>query len=150
MLVKDLFPNTRVEVIAMSAGSALGAVLAAAVGGFDQALTMLTVLVIVDYFSGIAAAFKTGQANSKVGFVGIIRKIVIYVMVAFAYVLDGAMQINILRSMVIFAYAANEGLSIIENADRLGYGKYIPVFFRNKVQQLRMEKISKEHEERRD
>lgn len=143
MLVKELFPSTRLELLAMSAGSAVGAFIAAAVGGFDQALMMLTVLVMLDYFTGIAAAFKTGIASSHRGFIGVGRKVTIYIVVAFAFVLDGAMQINILRSMVIFAYAANEGLSIIENIDRLGYGQYIPPFFRDKIEQLKSEKTKR-------
>ena len=44
--------------------------------------------------------------------------------------------------MVIFAYLGNEGLSIIENLDRMGYGEYIPALIREKLAQLRSEKES--------
>ena len=44
--------------------------------------------------------------------------------------------------MVIFAYLGNEGLSIIENLDRMGYSEYIPLFIRDKLIQLRKEKKS--------
>ena len=46
------------------------------------------------------------------------------------------------RSMVIFAYLGNEGLSIVENLDRMGYSEYIPAFIRDKLVQLRSEKES--------
>lgn len=44
--------------------------------------------------------------------------------------------------MVIFAYLGNEGLSIVENLDRMGYGAYIPGILREKLAQLRQEKES--------
>ena len=138
--IKSFLPTTRVEAVVMGIGSSVGAIIATLVGGWDNAIQMLTVLVILDYITGLWAAFKNGEASSKRGFDGVLRKIAIYIVVAFGFILDGAMQINILRSMVIFAYAANEGISILENVDKLGYGKYIPPYLRDKIEELKREK----------
>lgn len=126
----------------MYIGSAIGAFISLAVGGFDQALLMLVVLVIIDYFSGLGASLKAGKANSKRGFIGLGRKFAIFAVVALSNVVDGAMQTNhLIRSMVIFGYAANEAISIIENLDVLGYGHLIPDFLRNKLERLKEEKL---------
>jgi toxin secretion/phage lysis holin len=122
-------------------GSLLGAGVTVAVGGFDKALNMLATLIALDYLTGLTAAVKTKTQSSKVGFKGLIKKLVIFAFVAFANTLDGAMQLNhLLRSMVIFGYAANEGLSILENIERMGYGNHIPEFLRTKINQLKKDK----------
>ena len=132
----------KVDAELMYYGSLLGAIISLMVGGFDKALSMLVVLIVCDYVSGIIAGCKTQTLDSSIGFVGILRKIVIFLVIAFANVLDGAMQLNhLLRSMVIFGYAANEGISIIENVERMGYGHLIPEFFRNKLNRLKEEKL---------
>jgi len=131
----------RVNPDMMYYGSLLGAGVTVAVGGFDKALTMLIALVVLDYLTGLTAGFKTKSLSSNVGFKGIIKKLVIFAFVAFANTLDGAMQLNhLLRSMVIFGYAANEGLSILENIDRMGYDNHIPEFLRTKINQLKKDK----------
>lgn len=123
-------------------GSLIGAFGSLALGGFDKSLTMLTILIGLDYLTGLIAAFKTGTTDSKVGFIGIARKAIIYLVIAFITTLDGAMQMNLLlRSMVICGYALNEGISIVENVDRLGFGHWIPPWIRNKLDQLREEKM---------
>ena len=132
----------KVDAELMYYGSLLGAIISLMVGGFDKALSMLVVLIVCDYVSGIVAGCKTQTLDSSIGFVGILRKIVIFLVIAFANVLDGAMQLNhLLRSMVIFGYAATEGISIIENVDRMGFGHLIPEFFKNKLNRLREEKL---------
>ena len=74
---------------------------------------------------------------------GIKRKVVMLLIVIMAHWIDaGILGISTCRSMVIFAYLGNEGLSIIENLDRMGYGEYIPAFIREQLAQLRSEKKS--------
>lgn len=110
--------------------------------GWDEPVRMLVILVGIDYVTGFYAAWKTDNLNWRKGAFGIPKKVIVFAIVWFASVLDGAMQTHhLLRSMVIFGYAANEGLSIIENIDRMGYGGHIPFFIRNKLERLKEEKL---------
>ena len=125
----------------------IGAAFSFLVGGVDQLVTALLVFVVIDYVTGLIAAWKTVALDSKKGFEGIKRKIVMLLIVILAHWLDeGLFGVSTCRSMVIFAYLGNEGLSIIENLDRMGYGKYIPAFIREKLAQLRNEKESLRNE----
>ena len=132
---------TQIELRTMALFSAVGAAFSFLVGGVDKLLTALLIFVVLDYFTGLIAAWKTATLDSKKGFEGIKRKIVMLVIVIMAHWIDVSIfGVSTCRSMVIFAYLGNEGLSIIENLDRMGYSEFIPVFIREKLVQLRKEK----------
>ena len=134
---------TQIELRIMAIGSAIGAGFSFLVGGVDKLITALLIFVIIDYVTGMIAAWKTATLDSKKGFEGIKRKVAMLVIVIMAHWIDvGILGISTCRAMVIFAYLGNEGLSIIENLDRMGYGEYIPTFIREKLVQLRSEKES--------
>ena len=83
---------------------------------------MLIAFVILDYVTGLACAIYKKKLSSWVGFIGILRKIMLFVVVAVAnlicvYVFDSN---GFLRAAVIFFFIANEGLSILENAGSMG------------------------------
>lgn len=128
------------EIKIMAFASMFGAFFSSAVGGVDQQMQFLIYLVIADYVTGVAAGIKTKQFGSAKGFKGVIKKVMIFVAVSFAFCADQAMGIKILRSMALFGFAATEATSIVENIDRLGYGHYIPGFIRDKLVQIREEK----------
>lgn len=132
---------TQTELRVMTAFSMMGAVFSFLVGGIDTPIQALLVLIVVDYITGMFAAWKTASLSSQRGYHGVGRKVFILAVVAFANMLDVSMSLNhIFRSMAIFGYAGMEGLSIIENVDRMGYGGYIPPFLKEKLIQLREEK----------
>ena len=134
---------TQIELRIMAIGSAIGAGFSFLVGGVDKLIIALLIFVIIDYVTGMVAAWKTATLDSKKGFEGIKRKVVMLVIVIMAHWIDVSIfGVSTCRSMVIFAYLGNEGLSIIENLDRMGYGEYIPAFIREKLVQLRKEKES--------
>ena len=134
---------TQIELRIMAIGSAIGAGFSFLVGGVDKLITALLIFVIIDYVTGMVAAWKTATLDSKKGFEGIKRKVVMLLIVIMAHWIDASIfGISTCRSMVIFAYLGNEGLSIIENLDRMGYGESIPTFIREKLAQLRSEKES--------
>ena len=134
---------TQIELRTMALFSAVGAAFSFLVGGVDKLLTALLVFVVIDYATGLIAAWKTATLDSKKGFDGIKRKVVMLVIVIMAHWIDVSLfGVSTCRSMVIFAYLGNEGLSIVENLDRMGYGEYIPAFIREKLAQLRSEKKS--------
>lgn len=134
---------TQIELRIMAFFSAVGAAFSFLVGGVDKLLTALLVFVVIDYATGLIAAWKTAKLDSKKGFEGIKRKVVMLLVVIMSHWIDVSIfGVSTCRSMVIFAYLGNEGLSIIENLDRMGYGEFIPAFIREKLVQLRSEKES--------
>ena len=132
-----LLPQSRAGQAAMGAGAGTGAVMSFFFGGLDQALYALCVLVILDFITGCAAAGKKGELDSGAGRRGIGHKAAIFGVVAFCNLLDKGMGTHLLRSMAICAYSANEGLSIIENIGKLGYGRYLPRFLASRIARTR-------------
>nr|DAQ56357.1 MAG TPA: holin [Caudoviricetes sp.] len=127
---------TGAEQYLMSIGAVIGLVFSVSIGGMDSMIYALIALCIVDYITGMFTAFKTGQWDSSTGFRGILKKFVIFAVVALCNCIDTAMGMHILRQMAICAYALNEAGSIIENVDRAGYSQYIPDVIRNALARL--------------
>lgn len=127
---------TGAEQYLMSIGAVIGLAFSVSIGGMDSMIYALIALCIVDYITGMFTAFKTGQWDSSTGFRGILKKFVIFAVVALCNTIDTAMNMHILRQMAICAYALNEAGSIIENIDRAGYGQYIPDVIRNALARL--------------
>lgn len=102
--------------------AALGGFLGWFFGGFDGFLYALIIFVVTDYFTGILAAGIRKELSSEVGFKGICRKVLIFLLVGIANILD--VQVigtgSVLRTAVIFFYLSNEGVSLLENAAHLG------------------------------
>ncbi len=83
-------------------------------------LKTLVYLVIADYILGVTAAGINSEVNSRVGFKGIFKKVMLFVPVGVAYSLDQVLESEILRNMAIWFYIGNEGISIIENLSKAG------------------------------
>lgn len=117
--------------------TALGGVVGGFLGGIDGFMYTLIVFVIVDYITGFMCAVIERSLDSEVGFRGIFKKIVIFLLVGMANLIDiNVIQTGaILRTAVIFFYLSNEGVSILENAGRLGLP--IPNKLRAVLAQLR-------------
>ena len=91
-------------------------------GGCDGLLYALIAFVTVDYVTGVMCAVVDRKLSSSVGFKGIFRKVLIFVMVGISHILDTQVIGNgsVLRTAVIFFYISNEGVSLLENASHLG------------------------------
>lgn len=87
-------------------------------GDLDIFICSLIAFVICDYVSGIIRAGFERKLSSKIGFKGILKKIMIFIIVGIANICDKNLIKNqaMIRSSIIFFYIANEGLSILENA----------------------------------
>ena len=111
------FWNT-IQVIFTGVGGWLGWFL----GGCDGLLYALVLFVVVDYITGVMCAATDHKLSSEVGFKGICRKVLIFLLVGIGHVLDT--QIigtgSVLRTAVIFFYLSNEGVSLLENAGHMG------------------------------
>ena len=91
-------------------------------GGCDGLLYALIASVAIDYITGVMCAINDRTLSSEVGFKGICRKVLIFLLVGIGHILD----INVigtgsvLRTAVIFFYISNEGVSLLENSAHLG------------------------------
>lgn len=91
-------------------------------GGCDGLLYALIVFVVIDYITGVMCAINNHTLSSKVGFKGICRKVLIFLLVGIANILDIHIigSGSVFRTAVIFFYISNEGVSLLENAAHLG------------------------------
>lgn len=105
-------------------------------GGCDGLVYALIAFVVADYITGVMCAVADKKLSSAVGFKGICRKVLIFLLVGIANILD--VQVigtgSVLRTAVIFFYISNEGVSLIENAGHLGLP--IPVKIKTVLEQL--------------
>lgn len=86
------------------------------VGGFDIAIQSLLIVMVIDYLTGIASAIYNKNLSSKIGLKGILKKFCYLLVVALSVVIDNLLgQSGLIRSLVIYFFVANDGLSIIEN-----------------------------------
>lgn len=108
--------------IASTGFAVLGGILSWLIGDLDGFLKVLLAFVAIDYVTGVTAAYITRTLDSDVGFHGIARKMVIFMLVAIANILDNELlgHANFLRDALVFFYLGNEGLSILENCARIG------------------------------
>lgn len=111
------FWNTMQFVIA-----AIGGWLGYFLGGCDGLLYALVAFVVIDYITGVMCAVVDKKLSSEVGFRGICKKVLIFLMVGIANILDVHVigTGSVLRTAAIFFYISNEGVSLLENASHLG------------------------------
>ena len=102
--------------------SALGGWLGYFLGGCDGLLYTLLAFTAMDYITGVMCAVNDKTLSSEVGFRGICRKVLIFMLVGIANILDADVvgTGSVLRTAVIFFYISNEGVSLLENAAHLG------------------------------
>ena len=111
------FWNT-IQLIFAAVGGWLGYFL----GGCDGLIYALIAFVVIDYITGVMCAISDKTLSSEVGFKGICRKVLIFLLVGIGNIID--VQVlgspGVLRTAVIFFYLSNEGVSLLENAAHLG------------------------------
>ena len=102
--------------------AAVGGWLGWFLGGCDGLLYALIAFVVIDYITGVMCAITDHTLSSEVGFRGICRKVLIFLLVGIANILDVNVigTGSVLRTAVIFFYISNEGVSLLENAAHLG------------------------------
>lgn len=102
--------------------TAVGGWLGWFLGGCDGLLYALIAFVVIDYITGVMCAINDHTLSSEVGFRGICRKVLIFLLVGIANILDvNVIETgSVLRTAVIFFYISNEGVSLLENAAHLG------------------------------
>ena len=134
---------TEIKNIILVVLSGIGAFFANILGGWDAMLKVLVAMMAADYATGIivAAIFKkspkseSGTLNSHVGFKGLVKKCMIFVLVYLAVLLDNAIGERYIRAAVIIFFIGNEGLSLLENVGLMGVP--YPTSLKNMLEALR-------------
>src|SRR3712207_3168981 len=108
-------------------------------GGADGFLYALIAFVVIDYLTGIMASILAQKLSSEVGFRGIFKKVLTFVLVGVAHIIDFYIirSGSAIRTAVIFFYISNEGISILENTAKIGLP--IPERLKNVLEQLKEE-----------
>jgi len=117
--------------------AAIGGWLGWFLGGYDGFLYALIAFVVIDYILGVMCAILEKHLSSDVGARGIFKKVVIFSLVGIAHIIDQNIigDGGAIRTAVIFFYLSNEGISIIENATRIGLP--VPDKFKGILEQLK-------------
>nr|WP_088327955.1 phage holin family protein [Bacillus cereus] len=111
----------RIDVVMKTFIATFGGFCGYFLGEWDATLKVLVTMAIIDYLTGMIAAGFNGQLKSKVGFKGIAKKVVLFLLVAAATQADVIMGTNsAIREATIFFFIGNELLSLLENAGRMG------------------------------
>lgn len=126
---------TNIQIIITLAGGWLGWFL----GGLDGFLYALIAFVVLDYLTGVMVAIVDHKLSSEIGARGIFKKVLIFSLVGIGHVIDSQILGNgsAIRTAIIFFYLSNEGVSILENAGKLGLP--IPKKLRQVLAQLSKE-----------
>jgi len=111
-------------------------------GGWDMALRILIIVVVVDFITGMLSGAYLGQLSSAIGYKGIIKKVTIFIIVSLAYQADCVLSMTYIRETTIYFYIVMELLSIAENAEKTGID--LPPFLKAILKQAK-DKLGQEN-----
>lgn len=122
--------------------ASVGTLLLYLFGGWDIALQCLITAIVLDYISGLIKAYNTKTLSSKIGIKGLLKKVGILCVVILSVLLDRISgETGVIRTMVIYYFVANEGLSVLENLAEAGLP--IPKVIKDALLNLQKDKGSK-------
>ncbi len=106
-------------------------------GGWDNALEILLIVMTLDYITGLASAFKKKVISSSIGYNGLVKKASIFIIVILAAQMDRMVSdgSHLFRNGTAFFFSANDAISILENIGQIGIK--IPSFFRKSLIDLK-------------
>lgn len=110
-------------------------------GAWHISLTILLVVMAIDFITGIAKGAYQGKLRSAVGAKGILKKGMIMLVIILANMLDllSGSGMPVFRTMAVFFYIGNEGISILENLGQMGVP--VPKALAKYIEQLNNEEI---------
>lgn len=127
----------------------LGGILAYLWGPFDALLLSLVVMVVLDYLSGVIKAIVNKQLSSEVGWKGLLKKLMLFLLIGLGCVIDRLLDCNgAIRAALCFFYIANEALSVLENFGAMGLP--LPDFLKKILVKLRETAIGAQVMEKAD
>lgn len=91
------------------------------VGGIDVAMKSLLIVIVIDYITGVMSAIYNKELNSTIGLKGILKKFSYLIIVSLSVILDRIVgDTGAIRTLVIYFFVANDGISIVENIGKMG------------------------------
>ena len=137
---RELIPSTFGMMVG-GASSILGVMVTHLFGGWSMYLECLLIAMVIDYITGVAASFFSPNLSldSRVGFKGIIKKVLILLMVAVGHIVDAVIGTELVMPMILWFYLANECLSITENVANAGVP--VPKRLKSTLRQVREGKV---------
>ena len=125
------------DTIVKSVSGAIGAIVGFMYGEINGLFIAIIALMVLDYITGILCAIVTKTLSSEVGFRGLVKKFVILIVIAVGHLVDAYVigTGSAVMSAVMLFFAANEGISILENAAILGLP--IPQKLKDVLEQLK-------------
>jgi len=130
-----------------AATAGLGTFLSFVFGDWDVALQCLIIAIAIDYISGIIKAFINKELSSKIGVKGLLKKVGVLLIVALATLIDKITgETGMVRTLVIYYFVANEGLSVIENLGEAGLP--IPDVIKKALKSLKNESKGKSNDKK--
>ncbi len=138
--MKEIWGNVQFGIAAM--GGWIGWFL----GGIDGFLFALIAFSVIDYITGIMCAIVNRKLSSQIGSKGIFKKVLVFILVGVGHIIDSKIigDGSVVRTAVIFFYLSNEGISLLENAGRIG----LPI--PNKLKEVLTQLHEKPYEKRKD
>lgn len=115
-------------------------VLTTLLGGWDDAMMILTIFIVLDIITGWIRAFIQKELSSAESFRGTAKKVLIYVIVAVTAQADRLTGTALVRNVVITWYCATEALSIVENS--VAAGLPVPGFLKQALKALNNKKFT--------
>lgn len=102
--------------IAVTSG-VIGGFIVQRLGGGDVLLKTVVAFVVLDYLTGVVKAIYTKKLSSEIGFKGICKKVMLFLVISFAVFVEDIMPMQTpIREITIMFFIANEGISLLENA----------------------------------
>ncbi|WFA10321.1 phage holin family protein [Tissierella sp. Yu-01] len=140
---------TNIKTSVFAVVGVVGSVITNLIGGWDKALQVLLIFMVIDYASGLilAGVFKkskkseTGALESRVGWKGICKKVMTLLIVLMGSQLDILLGLDYIRYGLIIGFIIDEGMSIIENYGLMGFK--LPEMLSNAFDILRKHKETK-------
>lgn len=102
--------------------TSLGGIIGFMYGEINGIFSALIFFMLIDYITGIICSIIDKKISSKIGFVGICKKMLTLIMVALGYLIDNYVlkDGDTIKTSLIFFYLSNEGISILENISYIG------------------------------
>lgn len=127
---------------------AVGSIATGLFGGWTEAMSTLCIFMLIDYITGVSVALtgkssktESGKLSSKAGFIGLMKKAMIMIVMIVAYRLDLLIGTHNVKDTTCIAFVINEAVSIIENVSKF---IDVPEFLTNIIENLKKSKGGKQ------
>lgn len=146
-MLAGLCYNVGMKEFICAAVAGLGTFLTFIFGDWDVALQCLVIAIAIDYISGIIKAFINKDLSSKIGLKGLLKKVGVLLIVALATLIDRITgESGAVRTLVIYYFVANEGLSVVENLGEAGLP--IPDVIKKALKSLKSQSKEKKNDKK--